>query len=597
MKIIDAYILARTKRKTRRIRTALVIIVSSLLFAVLFAVALVAAGARDGINQVKDVGFNGRNIVSVVSQSQQSSFGQAEYERILEEMKNELRARKITITEETERDPSFAAELGRRMGNLISKLSIEQNAKLEDNIRRLGKPEQIYHFTAFGASGTDLAYQPDPAKDPLVDELTKQVETKVPPKGKSMDDSLQFHSVEADMLRTQLHPGQRSSWQPGQPYPLWVSYAYLEKLSGKSFSRASAAEKNEGNRKLMSEYGGREITYCYRNYVAQEQLQSVIKYNYDAKNDKKADTKPIDVPNCGGFDQAVLKKLGIITEEKEPETKPLFPLEKQPAPDTAVMKFKLIGFISSPAPYGTSDPISQLLNGISALPTGSYPGVVPAEVVNQDARLKGFSDPAFGFAQPPALFADFKTRQAQIDFIKQSCEGNECTSGAKPYIAPFGNIGLVFDGLLKQAMKVITVALIVVIAIAALMMLFTISKVIADSTREIAVFRALGARRRDIAQIYFTYGFMLAGSAAVVAFTLASIAAAVLTNMYAELIAEGLIAASGAFYQPVSVTLWAIEPVWILGVVAALAAAAIIGIAFPVLLNLRRKLINALREE
>ena len=42
MKIIDAYILARTKRKTRRIRMALVTLVCALMFAVLFFGSFVA---------------------------------------------------------------------------------------------------------------------------------------------------------------------------------------------------------------------------------------------------------------------------------------------------------------------------------------------------------------------------------------------------------------------------------------------------------------------------------------------------------------------------------------------------------------------------
>jgi cell division protein FtsB len=57
MKILDAYILARTKRKTRRIRMALVTLVSSLLFALLFFGAIGLAGLLQSTRQVENVGY------------------------------------------------------------------------------------------------------------------------------------------------------------------------------------------------------------------------------------------------------------------------------------------------------------------------------------------------------------------------------------------------------------------------------------------------------------------------------------------------------------------------------------------------------------
>jgi hypothetical protein len=597
VKFIDAYILASTKRKTRRIRTALVIIVSSLLFALLFALALVAGGFKDAIGQVKDVGFNGRNIAGVVNNAQSTPGGQSDYETVVNGMKDELRARGIKVTVETERDQSFGMEVGRRLGKLFSQRQAEAEAKLEQQVKDLGNPRAIYHFKPMSVSSTDLVYQPDSAKDPLIDEMKAQVETGVNRMAQRGENGLSFFTVEGDMLRTQLHPGQTyTGWTPGAPYPIFVSYSYLEKLAGKSFARLSNAKKNDGYRQLMREYGGREVAYCYRNYTAQDQLQQVLKYNYDAERDNKTDTKPVAVPVCAGLDQALLKKVGVIVEPVKPETKPLFTPEPIVPPETSVIHMKIIGFVPSPPQYGTSDPITSLLSGISALPTPQYPGIFPTEVVRRDPRLKAFISDVNGY-QPASLFADFKTRAEERAFIDKSCQGNECSSGKAPYIVPFGSLEMAFTGLIKNVMKGVLIGVSIIAFIAGLMIMFTISKVIADSTKEIAVFRALGARRRDIAQVYFTYGLMLTGSAAVCAFVLASIASFVVSHMFAERVAAGLVAGAGAYNQALSVRLWGVEPIWLLCILGALAAAAFIGITIPVLANLRRKLINALREE
>jgi ABC-type antimicrobial peptide transport system permease subunit len=127
--------------------------------------------------------------------------------------------------------------------------------------------------------------------------------------------------------------------------------------------------------------------------------------------------------------------------------------------------------------------------------------------------------------------------------------------------------------------------------------MFTISKVIADSIKEIAVFRSLGARRRDIAQIYATYGFMLAVAALIVAFILALIGAHIISHMYVGRVTEILVQNTGAYTTVVHGSLVGFNALWLLAVTGVLVVAAAIGIAVPVLLSARRKLITILREE
>ena len=57
--------------------------------------------------------------------------------------------------------------------------------------------------------------------------------------------------------------------------------------------------------------------------------------------------------------------------------------------------------------------------------------------------------------------------------------------------------------------SVFTIVALVIAAIAALIMMGMIGRVIGDSRRETAVFRAIGAKRNDIRAIYSTYTFFL----------------------------------------------------------------------------------------
>lgn len=597
MKLIDSYILARTKRKTRRIRTVLVVIVSSLLFALLFGLATTAQGLVNAGKQVGDVGFNARNLASV-SPTSGLNFNYPGQAKIVEgEMIAELRARKVKVTDQTKQDLGYQAELNRRMNALMVKQQTEAIKRIERQVRALGSPTAVYHFEPLPLTQLAL-YQPDPAVDPLVKDLQDQEKTGGGKVQSFMQggDALEFYNAEADMFRTQIQPGQTLGWKPGQPYPLIVSYTYLEKLSKRSFAKLSTVERNKGYRELINRYTGYKLPYCYRNPTAQDQLRAAIHYNHLAETDKDAATKPITIPVCGGLDQGVLKKLELISDDDPTGTKPLFPPAKVPAPETKQISFTIVGFVPSQQQFGSTDIITQTLAGLSVLPTGPLPAIVPSEVVAADGLLQTVTTTTGGFAYT-SLYADFATAADHKKFVGQGCSGDDCVKGSKPYIASFGNISIALEGVFRFFSKLTLIAGGVIMVIAALMIMFTISKVIADSVKEIAVFRSLGARRRDIAQIYYTYGMMLAGSAAAVAVLLAVVGAYVLTMLYDDKIAQGLIQAAGAYNTEVHVTLLGINLPWLVSIIVALIVAAFIGISLPVLASLRRKLITILREE
>jgi hypothetical protein len=598
MRIVDAYILARTKRKTRRIRTALVVVVSSLLFALLFGLAFIAQGMIGAGKQVGDVGFNARYLTSVIPIQ---GDGGGDYERIVKQVENqmdaELKARKVRVTKEVKQDTSYATERDRRVAKKFGQNMAAALKKVESRLQSMGKPTAVYHFAPLPLSQF-AQHQPDPTVDPLVEQLKKDQKSGGVTKGgfnPYSDSSIEFFSAEKDMFRTQIAPGQTFAWQPGDPYPLIVSYAYLEKLGDRPLANLPPAERNKGYKELIEQFTGKQITYCFRNSTALEQLQAVLAYNTMAEGDKDA-AKPLGIPVCGGFSQAALKKLGIISDTDPTGTKPLFPSPAIPAPETKHIHFKIVGFVPSAQLFGATDIITQVLTSIGSLPTGPYPGVIPAEVVTADPILKRATDGDGGFNYA-TMFVDFKTRADQKAFVKKGCSGFDCSGKDALMIAPFGNISAALEGLFEFVSKVLFIAAIVIMIIAGLMIMFTISKVIADSTKEIAVFRSLGARRRDIAQIYYTYGFMLAGSALAVAVIVAAAGAYLLTALYDDKIAQGLIQATGAFNEDVNVVLLGINTYWVAGIIGALFLAAALGIAVPVIASVRRKLINILREE
>lgn len=598
MRLIDAYILARTKRKTRRIRTALVTIVSSLMFAVLFLVVLVVSGVVNSSQQLKDVGFNSRHLTAIMRLS--AGFGsdyQALVNKVEAEMDAELRTRKIAITQDTHNDPSYQAERERRLTVSLTEAANKDLQILEQDVKKLGQLSALHHLSRLGAEDS-LTYHPTATEDPKVKELVAQqnkqstTETTNP----FVNQKLEFYDIEADMLRTQVQPGQSLSWQPGQPIPAVLPYSHLQVLANRSLTNLDTTAKNQAYKELITTHSGKVLDYCWRNPTALQQLQDVIKYNYDAANDKDKTTNPIAVPNCGGFDQAQLKKIGLVTTlSDEAAPKPLFKAPEMPPPVTTKIQFKIVGFVPTHDNFGNGDIIESLFINASLIPFTQNPILLPKEVT---AKHPQFIERAKNLeGQTTSLIADFASREQQKAFLAHACQGDECMQLSKPFMIPFGNLAVALEETIQFLTLFLTIATVVMMIIAAIMILFTISKVIADSTKEIAVFRALGARRRDIAQIYFTYGSMLTISALACSIIFAIAGAYSIHILQGEQFAALLVQASGAYTANLQANLVGYEPFWLAAIAAALAASALVGISIPIAAAIKRRLINTLREE
>lgn len=99
-------------------------------------------------------------------------------------------------------------------------------------------------------------------------------------------------------------------------------------------------------------------------------------------------------------------------------------------------------------------------------------------------------------------------------------------------IVPFGNNASAIEDLRHGVWKVMRYVAPVVLLIAALVLMGVVGKIIADSRRETAVFRALGATRSSIAQIYLTYSTFIALFITVVATLIGLLGAYLLSHKF-----------------------------------------------------------------
>lgn len=601
MKIIDALTLAITKRRAHRVRTATVTLVSSLLFIVLFLVAVVLQGLIDTSRGYGNVGWNEHFLTSTRIDAFGSGKFQNAYSSVKTELTAELQARKIKITDDVLASEEFNMELAQRANAKIIQISNDLNTEYEKSIAPFN-PSAIFHQRdLFGVNPLANVIEKDP-DIPLTEALKAAQKQDIIDRPPNQSESMTISTVEDAMIAEQLSKGQTLEWQPGQPYPLFVPYDVLLKLGNKTKGGKDSASVIAMYRELITQYQGKIIDNCYRNDAAISQVQQAAIYNQGLITAKDTKTAPIPLAPCQPVDQAAVKKAGLLDEQNlttRPDgTKRLFPLEAAPKPVTQQLKFKIVGFLPYTSPSFSSAPsiLDSVFYSVGMPPGQILPLTVPSSVVQKDAFLQSIFNDSKRPASP-SLIVDFKDRAAQKAYLATSCKDEECMNNSKPMITTFGSMAVATESLADAATSGGLYAALVLSAIAGLIIMLSIGKVVADSSREIAVFRAIGARRFDIVQIYTTYGTMLAVSALLMAFLIALGVAIAISAEYADDLNMIFIRTLGAYES--NITLWLVGLNWLwLGIIAgALLLTAIIGVLIPTINAVRGRLSNRMREE
>ena len=174
----------------------------------------------------------------------------------------------------------------------------------------------------------------------------------------------------------------------------------------------------------------------------------------------------------------------------------------------------------------------------------------------------------------------------------------KCKAEGRPFtLNTFGSSSLAIDELKKGFSKFFRVAITIAVIIASIIMMGGLGRVIADSRRETAVFRAIGAKRLDIAQIYITYTLivclLIAACAALIGFLIAQFVQA----RFGERFTIDSLLIYNARDLTKEFHLYGWPGKYLLYIVICILIAGIVSSIIPLLRNLRRNPIKDMRDE
>jgi hypothetical protein len=640
----DTLTLSLTKLRTRKVRLVITIIVSGLLFTALVGGSLIFRGSFASIESFSSEGLGKRFIVSAYdSSSSDNIFAKPEVISRAKEIQKDTIARKkaeakkldIAYDPQTEESPvyEFDGPNGKEQNvspeSQAGKQAIAEyiNAHPPRGVADFKKVADPYKPIAIHSSQT-APYTTDSSWQILKDGKESYAiggakDRMGPPRGLDSFTGL-WSLMSADLLQPFALKGQSLKLGDDGSIPIVVPVSASEELLGLKALPATATsdEKLARTKEIREKAPKLTFNLCYRNASSSELINTAISTQQEIERNKnnKEYTKPeliygLPKTPCG---EATVTRDVRSADQKKLDAKQLQFAETfgKQKPAQAIISFRVVGVVPD-FEFQNAAGIGQILGSLvgSSLGTGWF---TPLEESIKNPIIAAHFDAAKSqmFGSRPTMYAEFKDSKGAKTFIdKASCSPEfetmmmgggagivdpykECNEQGKLYsLSAYGSNSLALEDTKREFGKFFGIGALVVAAIGSIIMMGTVGRMIADSRRETAVFRAIGAKRFDIAQIYLVYTFLVSLLISIFAVTGGIILAILFQNRYAEGLTVQALVAYNAQDLDKTFSLFSLYLPDILLLVGLAVGISLISVSIPLLRNVRRNPIRDMRDE
>lgn len=637
IRLTDALTLSLTKLKTRRVRLIVTTFVSGLFFILLALASFLFTGVTQSVEEFSKDGFGSRYILNVSSvggfnefssYSDPSLIDSAEKidKALIEQKKAE--AKKLGIEYDSATENLSVVTGGPEGGKMvnptpqISKLLFDKKTNdSKDYFESLKKyaaeynAKATYYSVTLGTSGGP----PQPSGGVNMFAVKDDKEVGLGNTAGYM--ARGFESITSNMtayddevVKGFLLPGQ-SLETAGDAVPVIAPFSAAEEALGLTAltSTASSEQKLVRLKEVRSAVAGKTFQVCLRNSTSLQRYndavaqQKLLEQNKDKKDFIKPELiyEPSDKP-CAD--------VVVVSDKRTAETKTydakLQSFERkfgQAAPSQRLVEFKIVGVVPDMNNFEGGFNVSSLISGIitSGLGTG---WAIP---LSSSEKLPEFKD-SFDTVGKHSSFntqvlVEFNDVASARKFVdEKNCSlgftdinpTESCPKKGQPFfIGSFGSNSMAitqaknwFNGFFNKASMVIAV-------ISALIMMGTVGKVVADSRRETAVFRAIGAKRMDIGLVYILYTLMLGLIVAIFAVGVGLLLALLISSKYQAGITVDALTIYNSQDLTRSFSLYGVDFMQMGRLVGAIIAAGLISAIIPLFSNLKRNPIKDMRDE
>lgn len=646
LRITDSLRLAGTKLRVRRIRLSITVVVSGLLFAALLAGLTMLMGAQRSVEEFDRGSLNSRYLVAQTAirpnniEFTSNLTARAEAERTQMIKDKQALAARLGLPYDPKSEPPIMQSFPdsppypNNQSVIVQRLIRQETAKLP----RLTADAQ-WQFARTRGAVRQFSIQ-SIAANGMLNYMERGIE--------SFDDKRQQNNqptpleefkqqfgsittIDQSLLGGYLLAG--ASAKPSE-IPLIIRYQDAEALLG-----LKPLDKNASNdtqlarlKELRQKAGQLTFSACYRNPASQELLQTAKQQIQAAANQAKKPSADYVKPDreyaMPSADSCAAPT--VIKDNRSAEAKRTEANQRQfdqtfgsaqPEPAQAKFTFRVVGLMPDGIKATQSDIGSFLQQFLSTrlaytwiMPRGSMTTAAQTALestiqtanndqgsANRDETLAiyEFSDPNKARSYLAAASCGEGAAQSEPTGASKTQKSNKsiCLPRYVVFASPTGSNSLVNYDAMERLKPIIMWTFIGVTIIAAFILLIIISRTIADSRKESAVFRALGATRLDISQIYFVYTMIVALLTALFSIAAGLIVVYIADNLLASQITATLRIAMTPKDLATTFRFWTIDWMAIGAVALSIIAAAVLACLIPLIRNTRRNPIKDMRDE
>lgn len=373
----------------------------------------------------------------------------------------------------------------------------------------------------------------------------------------------------------------------------------------------SEEQKKEWIQNIQQKLTGHTYSVCYRNQTEQTMLEKIQKDYTDLKSTPKQDyvkpkvTHAYPTEECGPIrteqdSRTTIEKqasLKLIADQKK--------LGTYSEPHHELVTFQIVGFKHA-QPFtdyskGAQEYIQSLLSPQSTtsaidIPIQMYDSL-PDELKFDASKITNENSLAAANEDFVPRVLEFKAiEEARLFLDNETCALSSTECKKQFLAAPYGSNFLIVDEITKLFFKIASIIFPLATALAAVIIWFTVSRVIIDSRKETAVFRAMGALRLQIAQIYITYVLLMAFFILLTSAAIGLSLGLIVNQLYGPGLASTASSAFGIIDNAPLFTLFSATSPLLLGLSLLIILVSILASIQPLLRNVRRNPIEDLRQ-
>jgi hypothetical protein len=376
----------------------------------------------------------------------------------------------------------------------------------------------------------------------------------------------------------------------------------------------AASDKRVWLKSIQTKLNGQTYQVCYRNSTEQTLLQKIQSNYADMVNNKNNPSyiKPsllYDYPTTACGDIAIKQDTRTAVEKQSDSDaqNTQKKLGTYVAPQHRLVTFQIVG-IKYAQPYidytkGIDEYVKSLLvsqdNYSSTLdiPIQMY-NALPSSLKIDDIKDKSATLPQDSSDVFVSHVLEFNTvNNARAFLTNETCPASSSTCDKKFFANTYGSNYLILDEVSKLFTRIATIAFPVALAMAAIIVWFTVSRIMAENRKETAVYRAMGAKRSDVTAIYFMYILLVALRIAVVSTLLGIVAALAINYVYGQKLTDIAVTAFGIVDGAPMFSLFNLGSPLLLIIVGSIFVISIVASIQPLIRNVRRPPIRDIRDE